>query len=195
MERFLMRKKLSLVIIGILILIIGVGINYYVNHFDNKEILYNITNRKGYSLDVRKELIEIEVFIKPEWIPFNSDEPKNLNIKLCEKNNTDIILTQVWNRGSDIYFSFDTSYYLNYKKGEFLYNGFFYEDGTFNSSSNINDFFVYDLGKESINIGQRGFGPNSAFSFGIEPDEYDKIRNGFYMKYSGLKLYSYSLND
>lgn len=190
-----MRKKLSLVIIGILILIIGVGINYYVNHFDNKEILYNITNRKGYSLDVRKELIEIEVFIKPEWIPFNSDEPKNLNIKLCEKNNTDIILTQVWNRGSDIYFSFDTSYYLNYKKGEFLYNGFFYEDGTFNSSSNINDFFVYDLGKESINIGQRGFGPNSAFSFGIEPDEYDKIRNGFYMKYSGLKLYSYSLND
>jgi hypothetical protein len=195
MERLLMRKKMPLVIIGILILIIGVGINYYINHFDNKVILYNITNKRGYSLDIHKERIEIEVFIKPEWIPFDSDEPMNLNVKLCEKNNTDVILTQVWNRGDDIYFFFDTSYHLNYKNGEFLYNGFFNEDGTYNSNSNINDFWVYDLGKESINIGQRGFGPNSAFSFGIGPDEYNKIRNGFYMKYSGLILYSYSLND
>lgn len=190
-----MRKKMSLVIIGILIIFIGVGINYYINHYNNKVILHNIINRKGYSLDVHKEPIEIEVFIKPEWIPFDTDEPKNLYVKLCEKYNTDFILTQVWNRGNDIYFSFDTSYHLNYKKGELLYNGFFNEDGTFNTNSNINDFLVYDMENESINLGQRGFGPNSAFSFGIRPDEYNKIRNGFYMKYSGLILYSYSLND
>jgi len=190
-----MRKKLPLVIIGILIIFIGVGLNYYINHFNNKAILYNITNRKGYSLDIHKESIEIEVFIKPEWIPFDSDEPKNIDVKLCEKNDTDIILTQVWNRGNDIFFSFDTSYHLNYKNGEFLYNGFFNENGTFTFYSNVDDFLVYNLASDSINLGQKGIGPNSAFSFGIQSEEYDKIRNGFYIKYSGMNLYSYSLND
>ncbi len=189
-----MKKKIPLVIIGVLIIIIGVGVSYYMNHFSNTAILNNITNRKGYSLNIHKEPVEVELYIKPEWIPFDSDKPKNLNIKLCEKNNTDIILTQVWNRGSDIYFSFDTSYHLDYKNGEFLYNGFFYEDGMFRSNNNINDFFVYNSEKESIFLGQLGFGPNSAFSFGIDPDEYNKIRNGFHIKYSGLILYSYSLN-
>ena len=188
-----MKKKMSLIIIGILIILIGVGV-YYMNHFTSTAILKNATNREGYSLDIGNELIEIELFIKQEWIPFDSDKPKNLNVKVCEKNNTDIILTQVWNRGDDIYFTFDTSYHLNYKNGEFLYNGYFNEDGTFTSNSNTNDFLVYNLENESINLGQKGFGPDSSFSFGIQPEEYDKIRNGFYLKYSGMILYSYSLN-
>ena len=188
-----MRKRVPLAIIGLLIIFIGLGVYYYINRFTSNAILHNITNRNRYSLDILKETNEIELFIKPEWIPFDSDEPKNLNLKLCEKNNTDIILTQVWNRGNDIYFSFDTSYHLNYREGEFLYNGFFYEDGTFSSNSNINDFLVYNLENDSIDLGQKGFGPNSAFSFGIEPVEYDKIRNGFHINYSGLVLYSYSL--
>ncbi len=173
---------------------IGVGVYYYINHFTSTAILKNATNREGYSLDIVKEPIEIELFIKPEWIPFDSNKPKNLNKKLCEKNNTDIILTQVWNRGNDIYFSFDTSYHLNYKKGDFLYNGIFHEDGTFTSNNNSNNFLVYDLENEFIGLGQNGIGPNSAFSFGIQPKGYDKIRNGFYIKYSGMILYTYSLN-
>ena len=185
---------MTLAIIGLLIIFNGLGVYYYTNHFTNNAILHNITNGKGYSLDILKEPIEIELFIKPEWIPFDSNEPMNLNLKLCELNNTNIILSQVWNRGNDIYFSFDTSYDLNYREGEFLYNGYFYEDGTFSLNSNSNDFLVYDLENESIDLGQRGFGPNSAFSFGIEPVKYDKIRNGFHMKYSGLILYSYFLN-
>jgi hypothetical protein len=189
-----MRKKLPIMIIGILIISIGLGVSYYMNHFTNAAILNNITHNKGYSLNINKETIEVKLYIKPEWIPFDSDEPKDLNVKLCMKNNTDIILTKVWNRGNDIYFSFDTSYHLNYTKGEFLYNGYFYEDGTFSSNSGINHFLVYDSNQELIELGQEGIGPNSAFSFGINPDEYEKIRNGFHIEYSGFILYSYSLN-
>lgn len=189
-----MKKRIPLIIIGIVIIYAGLVSFYYNTHFTSAAILRNATNRDGYSLNIHKEPIEIELFIKPEWIPFASDEPKNLDVKLCEKNNTDIMLTQVWNRGNDIYFTFDTSYHLNYTNGEFLYNGLFNEDGTFTTSSNINDFLVYNLSGESIYLGQHGFGPNSSFSFGIEPEEYEKIRDGFYVKYSGMILYSYSLN-
>lgn len=189
-----MKKKIPLIVMGILIIFIGIGVYYYINHFTSMAILKNASNREGYSLNIRKEPVEIELFIKPEWIPFDSDKPKNYNVKVCENNNTDIILTQVWNRGNDIYFTFDTSYHLNYKKGEFLYNGLFNDDGTFTSNNNTNDFLVYNLESESINLGQKGIGPNSSFSFGIQPEEYDKIRNGFYIKYSGMILYSYSLD-
>ena len=180
--------------IGVLIIFAGVGVYYYINHFTSAAILKNVINREEYSLDTRKEPIDIELFIKDEWIPFDSDKPMNLNVKLCEEHNTDIILTQVWNRGTDLYFTFDTSYHLNYKNGEFLYNGYFNEDGTFTSNSNVDDFFIYNLENESIKLGQKGVGPNSSFSFGILPEEYDKIRNGFYVKYSGMILYAYSLD-
>jgi hypothetical protein len=83
---------------------------------------------------------------------------------------------------------------LNYIDGEFLYNVIFNEDGTFTSNSNANDFLVFNTESESINKGQKGIGPSSAFSFGIQPEEYDKIRNGFYVNYTGMILYSYSLN-
>jgi hypothetical protein len=68
---------------------------------------------------------------------------------------------------------------LNYTKGEFLYNGLFHEDGTFTANSNINDFLVYNLSGESINLGQHGFGPNSSFSFGIEPKNMKKYEMDF----------------
>lgn len=189
-----MKKKISFGIIGILVIAIGVCIYYYNTHFTSTAILKNATNREGYSLSIEKDYVEIELFIKPEWIPFDSEKPKKLNIKLCEKNNTDIILTQVWNRGNEIYFTFDTSYHLNYRNGEFLYNAIFNEDGTFTTNNYVYDFLVYNLVDESIDLGQKGYGPSSSFSFGIQPEEYDKIRNGFHIKYSGLTLYSYSLN-
>ena len=167
---------------------------YYNKHYTDVGILNNITSRKGYSLNIKKESIDVELFIKPEWISFNSNKPSSLNIKLCDKDDTNIILNQVWNRGNDIYFSFDTSYNLNYTKGEFLYNGIFNEDGTFTWCSGPNDFLAYDLSHNKIEIGQPGYGPNSAFSFGINPEQYSRIKNGFYVKYSGMVLYEYSLN-
>jgi hypothetical protein len=188
-----MKKKIPVVIIAVAIIVISI-FNYYNYHFSNAVILKNVTSSNGYSFTTSKEPIDIEFHVKPEWIPFDSDEPKDLNIKLCKKNNTDIMLTQVWNRGGDIYFSFDTLYHLNYIKGKFLYNGLFYKNGLFVSKSNITDFLVFDTENNPINIGQTGSGPNSGFSFGIEPEEYSKIKDGFNVKYSGMILYTYSLD-
>lgn len=187
-----MKRKVTLFTLAILILFTGVW-RYYSNHFTSAAILKNATNRDGYLLNMSNEPIEVELFIKPEWIPFDSEKPKNLNVRLCKKNNTQIILTQVWNRGNDIYFTFDTVYDLDYDTGEFLYNGIFHEDGSFTANTNVSDLVIYNLERESISLGQKGFGPNSAFGFGLEPEEYDKIKNGFYIKYSGMILYSYSL--
>lgn len=48
-----MKKKIPLIIVGIWIIFIGVGVCYYLNHFTNTAILKNITNREGYSLNIR----------------------------------------------------------------------------------------------------------------------------------------------
>jgi hypothetical protein len=188
-----MKRKMSLVIITLFTISVGIFL-YYRSHYTNTAILKNSTSRKGYSLNISKEAVDIELFIKPEWIPFDSNKRKNLNLKLNERNNSNIILAQVWNRGNDIYFSFDTSYSLDYYKGEFLYNGIFNQDGTFSWNSNLDALSVYESLNHPIKIGQTGLGPNSAFSFGIEPEQYDRIRGGFYVKYSGMTLYRYSLN-
>jgi hypothetical protein len=189
----LMKRKMPFIIIGLFIISAAI-LFYYRSHYTDAAILENATSGKGYSLKASEEAVIIEVFIKPEWIPFDSEKPQKLNIKLWEKNNTSIILTQVWNRGDDIFFSFDTKYNLDYRKGEFLYNGIFYVDGTFTSKNGIYDILVYDSLNNEVEIGQRGSGPNSSFSFGINPDQYDQIRKGFNLKYSGMTLYRYSLN-
>lgn len=188
-----MKRKIPLAIITIFIIFIAMFL-YYSNNYTNAAILKNAQSRQGYSLNVSRKTVDIELFIKPEWIPFSSNEEKNLNIILCEKNNTNIILTQVWNRGNDIYFSFDTSYDLDYDEGEFLYNGIFNQDGTFSWNNDLDALSVYDRLNNPIEIGQTGLGPGSAFSFGIEPEQHNQIRDGFYVKYSGMTLYGYSKN-
>ncbi len=42
-------------------------------------------------------------------------------------------------------------------------------------------------------VGQRGFGPDSKFSFGISINYYEDIKDGFYLEYNGSVLYEYSL--
>lgn len=189
-----MVKKRVLLVIGLLIILIVISGFYYINHFSNSAALRNIVHRNGYSVNILKESIETDFFIKPEWIPFDSGKTNNLKVKVCTKNNTDIILTQVTNNDDNIYFSFDTSYHLNYNKGEFLYNELINEDDTFTSDGSSSDFILYNSKNEPFNVGGSGDGPNSAFGFGVIPEDNGKIKNGFYVKYTGMKLYSYIHN-
>ncbi len=165
--------------------------NYYNSHYSTKAILKNVSSSKGYTL--KSSAVDIEFFVKPEWIPFDSTKPKDINIKVCNQNETDIILTQVWNRGNDIYFSFNTRYKLNYKEGQFLYSGLFLLNDSLTSNPNSSSLSLTTLNHEVIPIGQTGFGSDSSFSFGIEPNDYSKINDGFNVKYSGMYLYNYSL--
>lgn len=183
------RKKLFLIII---VFCIGISVyRYYDDNYSSEGILEKVTNRDGYTLR-QQEPVTVTLYIKPEWIPFNSDKKIEINEKLLELNGTHIILENVWNRGNDIYFSFHTTYDMNYKNGVFMYNGIFNEDGTFTTHNRLNDIVLYDESERRFDVAQTGLGPNSDFSFGIEPKNYKSIREGFSVEYNGLILYEYS---
>lgn len=185
-----MRRKL---IIGVILslLIIVLGYRHYFNNYSNEGIFKNVTDRNGYILNQVQEPVKVKLFIKPKWIPFNSDEMIEMNEKLLEIHNTNIILSRVWNRGNDIYFSFITTYNMSYSKGEILYNGTFNEDGTFSWNSKTNGIMLYDKRLKRFEKGQHGRGPSSAFGFGIEPENYKDIEEGFYVDYTEFILYEY----
>jgi hypothetical protein len=186
------RLKIGLFLIAILALIGGLKIHkYYQNHYVSSKIFENIMERKEYSI-IKKDKVKVEIAIKPEWIPFETDKPQSLNIKLYKSHNTTIFLQQVWNRGNDIYFSFHTTFDGDYNNGEFLYNMIINEARTYTSAGSPEDFVLTDLQGNEIQAGQTGYGPGSDFSFGIELSEYNKIKNGFKVKYSGMTLYEYS---
>ncbi|MGO4888031.1 hypothetical protein ACJ2A9_09760 [Anaerobacillus sp. MEB173] len=185
------RMFFSLILVGCLVLIAYLFFNY---NYSNEAILGKVTDRNGYTLNQVKTPVTVELFIQPGWIPLNSNEKKEINIKLKEDNNTMIILKSVWNRGTDIYFSFTTTYNLNRNNGNFLYNGIFNKDGTFTSFGSSNDFYLYNNKNEKIEVGQTGRGPKSDFSFGITSDNYSLLEDGFYVKYYGFILYDYSKN-
>ncbi|MFS0690703.1 hypothetical protein AB1K89_15820 [Sporosarcina sp. 179-K 8C2 HS] len=185
------KKKvfLGVIFLGYLLL---VGLLFYNETYSNKGILKNVSDRNGYALNQINDNEMVELYIKPEWIPFNTNAEKSYDTVLAEKYNTNIVLVQIWNREIDIFFSFDTTYNLDYNNGSFMYNGIFNEDGTFTSSMSHNDFYLYNNDGVEIGVGQSGRGPNSAFGFAIEPENYDLIRDGFYIQYSGFYLYEYS---
>lgn len=183
------RKKILFIFLISAISIIFI-FKFYTLNFTNEGIINNVIKLEGYSLSLKTEKIPVEIFIKPEWIAFNQDERKALNIKVLEISNTNIILDNVWNRGNDIYFSFTTTYNMEYKAGEFLYNGLFNADGTFTTSSG--NMKLFDKNMNEFSVGQTGTGPKAAFSFGVQPEEQDFMSEGFYVKYNGYNLYSYS---
>jgi hypothetical protein len=82
-------------------------------------------------------------------------------------------------------------YDLPYLKGDFLYNGIFNPDGTFTTSSSWSEFELTNLMQQPIEVGQRGRGPNSDFSFNVEKEQWHLIEQGFTMRYIGMYLYEY----
>lgn len=185
-----MTKRKNIVLIFLILLVIVTLIyRAYTIHFTNEAIINKVIDREEYSLSLETKQIPVELFIKPEWIAFNKDERKELTIDLLEMHNTNILLDNVWNRGNDIYFSFATIFNMKYKEGEFLYNGFFNDDGTFTSP--LEEVKLYDKNMNEFPVGQTGTGPEASFSFGIQPEEQELIREGFYVKYNGFNLYRY----
>jgi hypothetical protein len=186
-----MKRRISVaIILGIFVLLLSY--QYYVTSYSDHGILEKVTNRNGYVLNQVQEPISIKLFIRPEWIPFDTDSKLFLNEEVLKIHSTKIILDNVWNRGNDIYFSFRTKYDLNYREGEFIYNGNFNEDGTFSWSSKIDGTILYDKEQKRFTVGQTGSGPESDFSFGIGPENYLTIKDGFYIEYNNFILYQYA---
>ena len=189
-----MKTRKINVTLGIIaaISIIIIGYQYFNNHFSNEGILENVTTRNGYVLNQIDEPVTVKTFIKPEWISFESDKKQVLDKEMAEIYSTNIILDYSWNRGRDICFAFESSYNMNYNGGKFLYNGKFNEDGSFTYNSKENGIILYSINQKKLDIGQWGVGTGSSFSFCVEPQYYEEIKDGFYVEYTDYSLYEYT---
>ncbi|WP_339836830.1 hypothetical protein [Paenibacillus sp. FSL R7-0272] len=161
---------------------------YYKSDSPSEAITEKVLNQDGYTVTLRSEHIPVEIFVKPEWINFNVDEPMKKDIQAAEIHNSTLLLDVV-NRGNDIYFSFRTIFNMNNPSGAFIYNGYFTEEGiqTY-TDTNVK---LYDTNGEEIAVSQTGLGPGAAFSFGIEEEQQKLIKEGFYVKYNDFNVYNY----
>lgn len=172
------------------VIVFGVIYRLFNFQYSNEGIFNKDIEREGYSITLKTENIPVEIYIKPEWIAFNQDERKELNINVLKINNTNIILENVLNRGSDIYFSFKTTLDEDSESNEFMYNGQLNDDGSFTTPTG--EERVFDKNMDEISIGQSGSGPKTTFSFGIDSENQHLISEGFYVRCKGYNLYEYS---
>ncbi|WP_127582008.1 hypothetical protein [Paenibacillus koleovorans] len=182
-------KRRVYIIIGVVLYAAFSSYQFYKADYSDQGIMEHVIHREGYSLSLQQQNIPIELWIQPEWIAFGKDERKEPNVILLEQHGTKIILSDVWNRGNDIYFSFTTSYDLGYKGGQFLANFLANDNGTFTSGTG--EIVLTDKSGQRIPTGQYGEGPNSDFSFGVNPKDQALIGEGIKVQYSGFYFYHY----
>ncbi|GIO52079.1 hypothetical protein [Paenibacillus cineris] len=182
-------RKRTVMIIAVIIVIL-VGYRIYALNYTDEGIMDHVFRHKGYAVDLVKEQVPVKIFVKPEWIAFGQDERKDLKVEVLDLNHTRILLDNVWNRGNDIYFSFEAFPGWEHRSGEFMYNGKLNPDGSVSLQGP--HLRLTDMNGHEIPVGQCGEGPRISFSFGINPEDYHLIRDGFYVEYSDFNVYRYA---
>ena len=187
----MLRSKRTIIILTILI-IIAASFVVYRNCISEEGIFDNVLNGRSYNIYEIQKPISFTAFIEPDWIPENENEVIELNKEIGKAGRVEIILENVMHRGNDIYFSFNAKPFISFHDGEFLYHYEFNEDGAATSYFLADVYNVYDKNSNKIDVGQKGFGPISKFSFGIEIKNYDAIKGGFTLEFNGGILYGYT---
>jgi hypothetical protein len=164
---------------------------YLKYNFSASGIYRNVINQNGYQVFEIQKPIHFSTFIKPSWIPTKENEVLKVNEDIAEVSNVNIVLESVIYRENDIYFNFDAKQLIEHSKGEILANYVLNPDGTCTTYTPRNGFHIYNKNNE-IDVGQTGFGPDSKFSFGIDLENYNSIKDGFTFVYNGSILYGYS---
>ncbi|WP_143812953.1 hypothetical protein [Paenibacillus sp. XY044] len=182
-------RKWAVMIIAVIIVILG-GYRIYALNYSDEGIMDHVFRHEGYAVNLAKEKVPVKIFVKPEWIAFGHDERKDLKVEVLELNHTRILLDNVWNRGNDIYFSFEAFPGWDHRSGEFMYNGKLNPDGSVTTQGP--NLRLTDMSGQEIPFGQSGQGPGISFSFGINPEYHHLIRDGFYVQYSDFNVYRYA---
>ncbi|HHW00234.1 MAG TPA: hypothetical protein GXX36_11845 [Clostridiaceae bacterium] len=180
--------------ICIILCIILMSSIFYKNYISKEGIFNNVLNKDGYKIYEIQKPATFTAFIEPTWIPKNKNEVVRLNKEIGKMGKVRVLIERVMHRGNDIYFNFDAKQFIKYDSGEFLYHYIINEDGTFTSYHPANAFNIYDNNNNIIDVGQRGYGPVSKFSFGIDIENYDVIKDGFTIEFNGGILYLYSVS-
>lgn len=187
------KPRFWIVVISITVVTV-VGIGLMANPLSKEGIFNNVLNQDGYTTYEIRKPVTFTAYIESTWIPRNENEVIELNKEIGKVGKVGILLESVMHRGNDIYFNFDAKQFINNDSGEFLYNAILNEDGT-ETSYNLWDAFNIYNNNTKIDVGQRGYGPGSKFSFGINIENYDIIKDGFTLDYKGSILYGYSLKE
>lgn len=176
-----MKKKILFVVLFLSFIIILYG--YIHNNYSNNGILNNVKKGKKYEVTLVQE-IPIELFIKPEWIPLNSDAEIKDKV-ILELYESTIVLNVT--KSNKLFFEFKIKQDMNYNGGEFVDTAILHED---NNATVISPVLILtNKNNKLIDVGY-GFG-NSGFGFDIEPENYKDIEEGFYVDYEYVYLHSY----
>lgn len=187
------KPRFWIVVISIIVVTV-VGIGLMANPLSKEGIFNNVLNQDGYTTYEIQKPVTFTAYIESTWIPRNENEVIELNKEIGKVGKVGILLESVMHRGNDIYFNFDVKQFINNDSGEFLYNAILNADGT-ETSYNLWDAFNIYNNNTKIDVGQRGYGPGSKFSFGINIENYNVIKDGFTLDYKGSILYGYSLEE
>lgn len=186
-----MKRKVAIVFVFAGIYILGF-LTY--NYFNTDKAIFNrVINANGYTVQHIGQSDPLEFFVKPEWISLEKDVKLNVNEKVIESHNTTIVLDEVWNRGEKISFSFHLTFEMNQNEGDFLYN-YTVKKSSIISSTSHKDIVLFDKKHKEIEKNGTSKGPETSFSFNINKENLDFIRDGFYVVYHGLQLHEYSKN-
>ncbi|KIL36723.1 hypothetical protein SD71_06940 [Cohnella kolymensis] len=186
-----MRTKLFISIVMAGILAVGL-FRIYDHKYSNEAILDNVVHQRGYSLVPIEKPFKFAVSLGLAWLlDEGMGERRPYNSEFMNIHNTSITLDDIYDRGNDLYFNFTAKPDMSYSKGTFLYPYQINEDGSV-SEYNFDGIKVYDRNKQPIELGQRGSGPGSSFSFGIDVSERQRLKDGFTIEFSNLILYEYS---
>jgi beta-lactamase regulating signal transducer with metallopeptidase domain len=183
------KPRFWIVVISIIVVTV-VGIGLMANPLSKEGIFNNVLNQDGYTTFEIQKPVSFTAYIESTWIPKKENEVIELNKEIGKVGKVGILLESVMHRGNDIYFNFDAKQFINNDSGEFLYNDILNEDGTATSYNLWDAFNIYN-NNTKIDVGQTGYGPGSKFSFGINIENYDVIKDGFTLEYKGSILYGY----
>lgn len=167
------------------------GIFIYNEQFSADAIKKKIVNQKGYTIELQKENVPIEFFIKSDWIPLSSEEPLKIDEIVYTDDQINVVLMEVMKRDKHLNFSFDAKNRLNRKSGDLLVNYTINPDGGITTKSGIDDIQLFDKNHNKIETDGIGMGPDEMFGFNIEQGKYSTIKDGFYVRYNVLNKYSY----
>ncbi|MET1014654.1 MAG: hypothetical protein ABWX61_09155 [Paenisporosarcina sp.] len=187
-----MKRKIVIILIFFVVFILGFQSYNLINY--NRTLFNSVINKEGYSLQSLGKQ-PIEFFIKPEWIPNKSEVRKKVNQKLVKLHNTNLKLVDVTNNEWEMCFNMTTTYKFNQKEGKFMYIYLLNDDDTVTSNMSQHDYVLLDNKNNEIEMGSMGSGPDSDFSFCLDPENQKQILDGFKVKYNGFYLYKFTKND
>lgn len=152
--------------------------------------------QEDYHLEMLDDSFTMKFFVHPNWIPLEEGQELMPNELMYVAYNTHYYIEWAINRanfGNDVLFHFSAVNLINEDAGTFITHLKIEEDGrTSSGGCGFSCFKVFDKNMDEVEMGQRGYGPGSDFTFGIDLKQMDLIKDGFYVEISGFYLYEYT---